>query len=230
MFTKQPSLPNVGAPVAVKRNPRARNLILRLATHGDGVEVVAPKRASQREIARFIQQHQGWIDKHLAAQKPRVKFAEGSWIPFEGVPHRLTREAALRGTVRREAGDMIFSCLSEHLPRRVTDHLIREARKALAASLAVHAKTLHLPPPKFTVRDTTTRWGSCSSTGRLSFSWRLIMAPPEILDYVAAHELAHIKHLDHGPKFWALCKKLAPQTDEAKAWLNKNGPALHRYG
>jgi predicted metal-dependent hydrolase len=227
---KKPAHPPLPADVQVKRNPRARRLILRLAQRGDGVEVVAPKRASQREIARFVELNNDWIAHHRAARPPQVAFAEGNLIPFRGQSYELARSSSLRGVVKREEGRMIFSCLPEHLPRRVTDYMIREARMALLHSLTRHALTLGVRLPKFTLRDTTTRWGSCSSSGTLSFSWRLIMAPPDVLDYVAAHELAHLKHMDHGRKFWALCERLAPQTDAAKAWLSDNGPALHRYG
>src|SRR4029079_16057174 len=94
----------------------------------------------------------------------------------------------------------------------------------------IHAKHLNLAPKRIVVRDQTSRWGSCSTTGALSFSWRLVLAPPFVLDYVAAHEVAHLAEMNHGPRFWALVKKIRPVFETAKQWLQMLGPDLHRYG
>ncbi len=97
-------------------------------------------------------------------------------------------------------------------------------------SVTRHARTLGLKPVRIAVKDQASRWGSCSTTGVLSFSWRLILAPPAILDYVAAHEVAHLAEMNHGPRFWALVKRTVPQLDEARRWLHIYGMDLHRYG
>ncbi len=214
----------------ITRNPRARRLILRLAVQGDGIEVVAPRRVSLREINRFVDRNRDWIDEHLASRPPHVPFAHGTTIPVAGVPHRIELASATRGTMACASGVLSVPSLPEHLPRRVRDYLMREARTALTACITRQAKALGVSVPSMTLRDTTTRWGSCSPSGKLSFSWRLILAPPSILDYVAAHEMAHLKHMNHGPDFWALCEDLAPQTPEARNWLKRNGATLHRYG
>ncbi|MEM1307131.1 MAG: M48 family metallopeptidase, partial [Pseudomonadota bacterium] len=104
------------------------------------------------------------------------------------------------------------------------------ARRDIEAAVALHADRLMLTPNRITIRDQVSRWGSCSSNGNLSFSWRLILAPSRILDYVAAHEVAHLEEMNHGPQFWALVRRSCPGTDEAKAWLDRYGIELHRYG
>jgi predicted metal-dependent hydrolase len=110
------------------------------------------------------------------------------------------------------------------------DWLKRQAHLDLKARVAVHAKRLDLEPKRLYVRDQTTRWGSCSTSGALSFSWRLVLAPPLVLDYLAAHEVAHLGQMNHGPRFWALVERSMPRHEEARAWLKKHGASLHRYG
>ena len=132
---------------------------------------------------------------------------------------------------RKRDGPLI--CVSGELPhiaRRVADFLKREARKDLEAAVARHAARLSVKPRGVVLRDTASRWGSCSSTGRLNFSWRLILAPPYVLDYLAAHEVAHIVHMNHSPLFWKLTRRLFPETERAEAWLKTHGAALHRFG
>jgi predicted metal-dependent hydrolase len=118
----------------------------------------------------------------------------------------------------------------DHAPRRLLDWLKRQANLDLRARVAVHADRLDLEPSRICVRDQATRWGSCSTSGALSFSWRLVLAPPLVLDYLAAHEVAHLAHMNHGKRFWKLVAKTMPQYQEAQVWLRKHGASLHRYG
>ncbi len=117
-----------------------------------------------------------------------------------------------------------------HASRRFTDWLKGEARKDLAARVRVHAQTLNCAPKRISIRDQSTRWGSCSTTGTLSFSWRLIFAPPFVLDYVAAHEVAHLREMNHGPRFWRLVRDAIPDMQRARSWLKMHGAELHRFG
>ena len=158
-------------------------------------------------------------------------------MPLRGVPHIVEFIGNLRGTGvvtvgKDTAGRPLLNVSGqhEHAPRRLRDWLIQQSCRDLETRVTHHANFLKLRPKRLTVRDQTSRWGSCSSTGSLSFSWRLILAPPLILDYVAAHEVAHLAEMNHGPRFWALCRKTMPRTDEAKAWLQVYGIDLHRYG
>ena len=116
------------------------------------------------------------------------------------------------------------------MPRRVRDFLVKEAGRDIEAAVASHAKKLGAAPRKITLRDTTSRWGSCSSSGTLSFSWRLIMAPRFVLDYLAAHEAAHLLHMNHSAAFWAAVGRLTADTERAEAWLKAHGSGLLRFG
>ena len=118
----------------------------------------------------------------------------------------------------------------EHAPRRLLDWLRRQAHLDLKTRVELHARRLDFAPKRIYVRDQTTRWGSCSTSGALSFSWRLVLAPPFVLDYLAAHEVAHLGHMNHGPRFWALVERTMPRHEEARSWLRRHGASLHRYG
>jgi hypothetical protein len=119
---------------------------------------------------------------------------------------------------------------AHHASRRFTDWLKSEARKDLAQRVRVHAETLCCTPKRISIRDQATRWGSCSTTGTISFSWRLIFAPPFVLDYVAAHEVAHLREMNHGPRFWRLVRDAIPEMQRARIWLKTYGAELHRFG
>jgi hypothetical protein len=166
-----------------------------------------------------------------------VPFADGGLIPLRGVPHLIRFTGPGRGApvrVVKRSHDLHDELHVrgdyEHAPRRLRDWLISEAKKDLTERSRYHSDRLQLKVGRITVRDQTSRWGSCSSTGNLSYSWRLILAPTAILDYVAAHEVAHLREMNHGPRFWALVRKTFPDLDEAKQWLQVYGLDLHRYG
>ncbi len=118
----------------------------------------------------------------------------------------------------------------DHAPRRLSDWLRAEVRKDVGDSVSKHAKTLECAPKRIAIRDQATRWGSCSTSGTLSFSWRLIFAPPFVLDYVAAHEVAHLREMNHGPRFWRLVRDAVPYMQKARGWLRVHGAELHRFG
>ena len=117
-----------------------------------------------------------------------------------------------------------------HVARRVTDFLKREARRDLEAAVARHAEALGVRPRSITIRDTVSRWGSCSTTGALNFSWRIVLAPPDVLDYLAAHEVAHLKEMNHSERFWALVEQLMPGMEAQRDWLRMHGAGLHAVG
>jgi predicted metal-dependent hydrolase len=130
----------------------------------------------------------------------------------------------------RELPRICVSGGQSHGPRRLTDWLRAEAKADLALRVQQHAANLGVRPKRITVRDQSTRWGSCSSTGTISFSWRLIFAPTYVLDYVAAHEVAHLKEMNHGQRFWRLVRDTMPDMHKARAWLKQRGAELHRFG
>lgn len=223
--------------VALRRASTARRFTLRVRFAARDAVLTMPSRASIRDARAFAERHAAWIATRLNRLPATIPFAHGSIIPLRGVDHALLHMPQRRGTVWTEQRDDVSTrvalCVAgqaEHLHRRVQDHLKREARRDLETAVARHTSTLGLAPRGVGLRDPVSRWGSCSSSGSLNFSWRLIMAPSHVLDYLAAHEVAHLVHLDHSPRFWALARRLCPDTDRAEAWLSAHGAHLHKYG
>ena len=193
-----------------------------------------PPRSSVAGARSFAERHAAWIGARLARLPRPVEFAPGAVTPLRDVNHTIVHRPGERGVVWIENGARgPLLCVSgdiPHIQRRVADFLKREAREDLQAAVARYAKRLDVSPKRIVLRDTASRWGSCSSTGALNFSWRLILAPPFVLDYLAAHEVAHIVHMNHSPLFWKLTRRLFPETDRAEAWLKVHGAGLHRFG
>jgi predicted metal-dependent hydrolase len=228
----------LGAPVEVRRHPAARRMTLRVSRTQRTVIMTLPMTCDLKQAGEFLVNHLDWVRERLTKLPDAQPFTDGALVPLRGVPRRIVFAGAARGRGVVSEYDDIDSGEAqlqihgqpEHAPRRLQDWLIAQARADLTVSVDHHAKFLGLRPKRITVRDQISRWGSCSSTGNLSFSWRLVMAPPRILDYVAAHEVAHLQEMNHGPRFWALVRETCPEMDEAKAWLDVYGVELHRYG
>ena len=160
--------------------------------------------------------------------------SEGRYIRIRGEAHRIVRTGKLRGLTEISEIDgekvLLVGGAEDHLARRIRDFLKLEARKDLEVLARGHAARIGRRIASVSMKDTKSRWGSCSNTGVLSFSWRLILAPPFVLDYLAAHEVSHLVELNHSLRFWRLVKRLYPDVEQAKAWLDVNGTDLHRYG
>ncbi len=223
--------------VQVKRVATARRFTLRVRAATRDAVLTMPPRGSLPRARLFVERHAAWIGARLARLPIPTPFGPGATIPLRGVPHEIVHRPGARGTVWIEAagspGDRPRLCVSGEAPfvaRRVQDFLIRQARADLLASVARHTAALQVKAQRITLRDTTTRWGSCSSSGALNFSWRLIMAPPHVLDYLAAHEVAHLKHMNHSNAFWRVTESLVPDYAIAEAWLKAQGIGLMRYG
>ena len=224
-----------GKPVAVtvRLNPRARRLIVKVHPSTGEVSVVAPSRRSIDHALDFARGETDWIAHHLKQVPPAVPLALGARLLYRGEEHVIRHGEGRRTPVwlDHEDGARIIRVTGEsaHVARRVLDFLKREAKKALEARVFEHAESLGVSPRHLTVRDTASRWGSCSTQRSLSFSWRLILAPPFVLDYVVAHEIAHMREMNHGPRFWRLVNELVRDAERPQAWLREHGPALHRY-
>jgi len=216
--------------VQLKMSATARRVSLRVDAPTGVVLLVVPKRASLNRAADFAEKNRKWIDSKLKSLPPPVPFADGIDVPIGGQSHRIRHRPDTRGAVWIEGQEIHVAGAIEHLPRRVTDWLKAEARRQIADLVDRHSQIIGKRPTRVTLRDTTTRWGSCSPTGRIAFCWRLILAPREVMNYVVAHEIAHLVELNHGPRFWRLVRHMVPDVDAPRRWLSDHGIRLHRYG
>ena len=221
--------------VAVRRRATARRITLRVSSATGEAVLTLPERTDLVAAQRFADAHADWIATRLARVPERVGFADGALVPLRGVEHRILHWSSVGGptvaTTDAHGHPVIaVACDAPHVARRVRDFLEREARHDLVAAVGRHGRALGRTAKRVTVRDTRTRWGSCTARGHLNFSWRLVLAPPYVLDYLAAHEVAHLREMNHSHRFWALTRDLAPRTDEAERWLKRHGSELHRYG
>ncbi|TIX34457.1 MAG: M48 family metallopeptidase, partial [Mesorhizobium sp.] len=192
--------------------------------------ITVPPGLRRGEVEKFLDRHQDWLEQRLAKVPNRPQVRPGIKIPVRGVPHRIVHEPSKRGTVtlsRDERGPlMIVHGDRVHLPRRIADFLKREAKREIEALVVKHTGAVGKRAKAIRFKDTSSRWGSCTSEGNLSFSWRIMMAPRPVINYLVAHEVAHLKEMNHGPKFWKLCEQLCPDTERCKDWLKRNGGVL----
>ena len=218
--------------VSFKRNARARRIVLRLGRSQGEVAVTLPKRVSRTAALDFVHRSRAWIEARLAARPAQIAFAAGNSIPYRGVPHLVVAGCGRRGVVSADPAARTLTVPGDpvHLTRRLTDWLKAEAKRELNAASARYAQAMAVRYRRIIIRDQKSRWGSCSTSGDISYSWRLILAPPEVLDYVAAHEVAHLQHMDHSTRFWRLVLSHCPTARTAKVWLKRHAADVHRYG
>ncbi len=218
-------------PLTIRQNARATRMTLRIEPGGRALKMTIPAGLPEREINAFLDRHQGWLMTKLARFSGESVLEEGGTILLRGVAHRIERTGKLRGLTEAVITDdepvLRVSGAEEHLRRRIADFLKKEARKDLEHLVAIYARMVGRKVKSLSFKDTRSRWGSCAADGSLSFSWRIVMAPPTVIDYLAAHEVAHLREMNHGPDFWDLCEKLCPAMDDAKRWLKRNGTMLH---
>jgi predicted metal-dependent hydrolase len=221
----------IGVSVMVRVSARARRICLRIDETERAVLLVLPPGMPLRRGLRFLAAQRGWIAARLAELPQRVPFVEGAVVPIFGLPHRIRRalDAAAPEVVVAD-GEIRVRGDPACLPRRVHDHLIAAARAALTRRARDFAARIGHEVTQVGVRDPASRWGSCSAAGSLSFSWRLILAPEAVLDYVVAHEVAHLAEMNHGRHFWQLVESLAPGSAAPRAWLRRHRSRLLSYG
>ncbi|MEO1536142.1 MAG: SprT family zinc-dependent metalloprotease [Pseudomonadota bacterium] len=211
--------------VALRRSSRARRISLRVSSLDGRVTLTLPQGTSDRAGLAFAEDKARWLQKAIAGISAPVAVAVGQNVPVAG---EETTIVAGQGRAARFC-DGIIAAPPERAGPAVEALLKAMARDAFAEAVARYSAALGKASGRLTLRDTRSRWGSCSHEGNLMFSWRLVMAPPRVLDYVAAHEVAHLKHMDHSAAFWACVETLFPGHRAERDWLRQHGASLHRF-
>ncbi|KPQ06331.1 MAG: putative metal-dependent hydrolase [Rhodobacteraceae bacterium HLUCCA12] len=209
-----------------RRSARARRISLRVSGLDGKITLTLPSRTDRRHGHEFLNERVAWLRAALSGLPGRCPVGPGAVIPMEGAMLTVTPSPV---RAARADGDRLLVPERGDVGPRVTAYLKLRARQKLNARVHHHATALGRIPGRITLRDPRSRWGSCSAAGDLMFSWRLILAPPEVLDYVAAHEVAHLAQMNHSPAFWAEVERLMPGYAEPRLWLRIHGAGLHRY-
>ncbi len=220
--------------VRIVENPRTTRLTLRLVPASktqESLKLTVPPGTPEQEVDEFLYRHRNWAASRLARLPQVTRICDGAVIPLRGVSHRIVHSGPGRGIVSigMEEDGPVIRVFGDprYLPRKVTDFLKRQAKQDLSKAVTRYGEALGVKAKSITIRDTTSRWGSCSSSGALNFSWRIILAPPEVLNYLAAHEVAHLREMNHSDRFWAHVRDICPDMETQKAWLRANGSKLH---
>lgn len=209
--------------VRLRRSARARRMVLRVPREGGEAVLTIPTHAPAAEGRAFAESRRDWLRQAMLRRPPPQSVRAGALVPIEGVALCLTPAPVRRV---QPQGDMLLIPEAQPAGPVVAAWLRHLAGIRLRAACDRHALALGRPWRAMSLRDTRSRWGSCTHDGRLMFSWRLAMAPPEVLDYVAAHEVAHLAHMDHSPRFWATVEALLPRHASQRAWLKTEGSGL----
>ena len=229
-----PLAPPTATPAACqvqwRRSLRASRVSLRVDVRSGAVVVTLPPRAGRRQGMALITAHAAWLVQRLAALAPHVALVPGAVLPLGGEPHVLRHQPQAPAGAWLEPGVILAGGPAEALPGLVGGLLQAEARRRIALLVQRHAAQLGVQPGGLRLKDPRSRWASCAPDGTLAFSWRLVMAPDWVLAYVVAHEVAHLREMNHSPRFWALVAELTPARDQAVAWLKAHGPGLLRVG
>lgn len=212
--------------VSLRRSARARRLSLRVSRLDGRVTLTLPRGVAEREGVRFLISREDWLRDHLGRMGTETRPGIGGTVPFLGRALPIVAGPVRRPVMRD--GALLVGPDAGVAGARVLAFLKAQARDRLAEASDRHAAALGRPYRRITLRDTRSRWGSCTAAGDLMYSWRLVMAPPEVLDYVAAHEVAHLAEMNHSPAFWAVVARLFPQYAAARRWLRDEGEGLHR--
>lgn len=241
LFRTRPKIPATtvieldGAQVTVTVRVHARARSYRLSLPHSGKPVLTlPPHGRWPEAEAFLLRHRNWLAARLNRAPEGASLAEGSILPLRGVDHRIVATGRIRGRVEGADmdGERVLLVPGEpaHRARRLTDWLKDEALADLSERTTFHAGRLDVTVKAVRIRSQSSRWGSCSSSGNINYNWRLILAPPFVLDYVAAHEVAHLVEMNHSPAFWATVRRTLPDMDRGRAWLKAHGRQLMAYG
>ncbi|MEL6573052.1 MAG: SprT family zinc-dependent metalloprotease [Pseudomonadota bacterium] len=211
--------------VHLRTSARAKRLSLRLSRLDGKVTLTIPQFASQNLAIAFLEERETWLRRHIADVKPAEVVCIGGTVPVAGKDVPVTLAPGRRAAVTEEG---IIVPDAATAGAKVKALLRAKARDKLATVSDDYAAALGRPYSRLTLRDTRSRWGSCTTDGALMYSWRLIMAPPDVLHYVAAHEVAHLEEMNHSPAFWAVVERLFGDYTGPRRWLRTEGDRLHR--
>jgi len=214
-------------PLILRRSGRAKRISLRISQLDGRVTLTMPTRLAEHEALSFARSKAPWIRKHLAARGVDITVGLGAEIPLGGQMLPVTTGAGRKVQIKSDA--IAVPGPPERVGKKLQAYLKEVARDRLAGACDDYAARLGRPYTRLTMRDTRSRWGSCTSDGGLMFSWRLIMSPPEVLDYVAAHEVAHLAQMNHSAAFWAEVERIYGPYKAPRSWLRQHGNDLHRY-
>ena len=227
-------LPLDGQPVRLSVNPRARRISIRIDGRAGEAVLVAPSERRLAQAVAFARTKADWIAERLTARPEREALSPGATVPVFGKPARLVSTGGAGAARLTEGADgpvIVSGGEGEAFSRRVENLLKRTARDTLVERTEAHRAALGQKPVKVSIGDPKSRWGSCSPHRRtIRYSWRVVMAPPEVIDYLAAHEVAHLVHADHSPAYWSVVERLVGDHRPFRKWLREHGPALHAVG
>ena len=215
--------------IEVRRHHRAKRTSLRVAHTGQSLVLTLPMRGSLQKALAFVQQKSGWVQQRLAEMPKILTFNDVVSVSVLGVAHTLQRKQG-RGITRivdtriEVYGSEAFS------GRRLKDMLKKHMLEVCQRYVSHYTKVLNVSAKAVRVGEMKSRWGSCSASGRLAFNWRLVFAPEYVVAYLVAHEVAHLKEMNHSPRFWQQVALLCPSYMQARGWLKKNGQGLYRFG
>ncbi|MBL4740184.1 MAG: M48 family metallopeptidase [Sneathiella sp.] len=213
----------------IKHVANAKRMKLRISASRE-VVLVLPKSVSVKKGLVFLEQEKPWITEQISKIQSPIAFENGAIIPLQGENYQICHVPDRRGLVWVEGGKLLVAGKTEHVPRRVYDWILREGKSVISEKALTFAEEIQVEVKKIALKDQKSRWGSCSPRGNLNFSWRLLLMPETILDYVVAHEVAHLRHMNHSADFWALVQKMHPEMETSKSWLKQNGVLFHKYG
>jgi predicted metal-dependent hydrolase len=213
--------------VVLRRSARARRLSLRMSQLDGRVTLTLPQNVPESIGRDFLREKEAWLRGHLEQREGPVLAERGAEIPIERIPHLITEGSGR--SITRQAGQLLVPGGGAQVPVKTKAWLRNHARVRLASASDRYAAALGRPYTRLTLRDTRSRWGSCTHDGRLMYSWRLILAPAYVLEYVAAHEVAHLQEMNHSQAFWDVVEHLYGEWQPARQWLHTHGADLHRY-
>jgi len=230
-MTSDPQHELAGAPLTLRVSPRARRMRLHVDPRTRSVTLTVPKRTSARRALAWAAGHRDWVEQALAAIPESVPFVPDATVPLYGLPHRLDWDPARPRRIERGEGRLVAGGPAEGLDRRLLRWLKAHALDLLGRETGELAVKAGVKVTRIGIGDPVSRWGSCSGSGAIRYSWRLILAPEFVRRATVAHEVAHLVHLNHGPDFHALVAALlGADPRPARAWLRREGAALHRFG